>query len=244
VKVVGAAALAAFVLAGASTNAAERAFPGKNGAIVFVSDRTSPREPEIYAVGVDGSERQNLTRAAGWDSRPLPSPDGTRILFRSVHEGVPAVFVMNADGTGRRFLTGGENPAWAPDSRRVAFENCCGWVAVLDLETGEARLLKQGRLPAWSPDGTRIAFVAGSEVRIVRADGSGERRLAADVVLAGVLAFPPRWSPDGTRLAIAAGPGDANRIATSSDIWIVGADDGSAHALGVGPSAVCAELVA
>jgi TolB protein len=229
VKVVGAAALAAFVLAGASASAAERAFPGANGRIVFVSDRTEPRAPEIYSVGIDGRGRRNLTRTPEWDSEPQLSPDGRRILFQSVHEGRPGIFVMNADGGGRRLVTGGDNPAWAPDSRRIAFENCCGWVAVRDLDTGEARLLKQGRLPAWSPDGRTIAFLGaanGWPVHVVGVDGNGERRLAPGLAPGFSGRHRPAWSPDSVRIAFAGGPTDQYGSATASDLYVVRVADG------------------
>ena len=60
----------------AAADGASEAFPGRNGLIVFASDRTAPREPEIYAAELDGGALRILTRNAGWDSRPLPSPDG------------------------------------------------------------------------------------------------------------------------------------------------------------------------
>jgi TolB protein len=237
VKVVGAAAFAALVLAGASASAAERAFPGRNGRIVFVSDRTSPIVPEIYAVGLDGRGRRNLTRNTSWDSAPLPSPDGTRVLFRSDRQGGPELWLMDADGRAPRLLGTGEHPTWAPDGRRIAFEDGRGGIAVRDLESGTVSTVARGSLPAWSPDGARIAFVFagfGPELHVVRPDGSDQAHLAHGVVLAGVLVHPPVWSPDGRRLAIAGGAPDSYRSASSSDLWVVRADNGVQRALVLG----------
>ena len=57
------------------------------------------------------------------------------------------------------------------------------------------------RSPVWSPDGRRIAFTSrregNSEVYVVNADGSGQRRLTRNA--AGD--FGPTWSPDGRKIA-------------------------------------------
>jgi Tol biopolymer transport system component len=238
VKVVGAAALAALVLAGASASAAERAFPGRNGRIVFVSDRATPLRPEVYAVPVAGGRPANLTRNAAWDSAPLPSPDGTRILFGSDRQGHAGLWVMGAAGGPPRLLGTGERPAWAPDGRRVAFEDGRGQIAVLEVESGALRTLVRGSLPAWSPDGARIAFVGvgrGPELHVVSGDGEGERRLAPGAVLSGVIVRPPAWSPDGTRIAFAGGGADANGSAASSDLYVARVSDGAASVLVRGP---------
>ena len=53
--------------------------------------------------------------------------------------------------------------------------------------------------PQWSPDGTELAVAigpfGGTEVIVVKADGSGQRVLATDQ------ATNPTWSPDGKRVA-------------------------------------------
>jgi TolB protein len=55
--------------------------------------------------------------------------------------------------------------------------------------------------PDWSPDGARILYVSNAtgrfQVWVMRADGSGQRRLVADPRFD---AFVPRWSPDGRQL--------------------------------------------
>ena len=54
------------------------------------------------------------------------------------------------------------------------------------------------RDPVWSPDGRKIAFVRNnSEIYVMNADGSGQRRLARHAALY----FAPAWSPDGRKLA-------------------------------------------
>jgi TolB protein len=228
VKVVGAVALAALVLAGASASAAERAFPGGNGRIVFASNRAENLQAEIYAVDVDGTERRNLTRSLGeFDNAPVVSPDGRTILFRRSRDNFQGIWAMDANGDGQRPLVDGALPAWSPDGTRIAFVDSRSRVSVVDVAGGEPRPLVEGTLPAWSPDGASVAFVAGFTVRVVDADGRNARRIAPELVLAGVISHAPAWSPDGTRIAFVGGEPDANGLARSSELYVADVERGS-----------------
>ena len=217
------AALAIAVVAPAGADGAREGFPGRNGLVVFASDRAIPSSPEIYAAAVDGGAPRNLTRSQGWDSGPLPSPDGRWIAFRA--EGL-GITLMRSDGSGRRALVDGESPSWSPDSRSLAFADLRGRIAVVDVETAAVRTLAEGHLPAWSPDGRHIAFHRGPRLHVVRAEGGEVRHLAQGMVLSGVLARPPAWSPDGSRLAFAGGEDDGNGFARMSEIHVVRVADG------------------
>ena len=108
------AALAATLLV---VSPAYGAFPGKNGRIAFSAD-TGPQQV-IFSIDPDGS---GLT-ALGPGFSPAWSPDGTKIAFSYLDNSrFSQVFVMNADGSGRRQVTttqpGGSNPTWSPDEGR------------------------------------------------------------------------------------------------------------------------------
>ena len=100
--------------------------------LAFTSSRDGdpgdgPRNPEIYAMAADGAGQVNLTNHPGADSRPVWSPDGSKIAFVSTRQDgfTHDVFVMDADGSNQVNLTGGSpfdtEPDWSPDGRRIAF---------------------------------------------------------------------------------------------------------------------------
>ncbi len=186
-----AAALIALLLA----PAAHATAPGGDGRIAFAADG------EIWTMQADGGGLRNVTRSAEVESDPSWSPDG-RIAFV---RGYGSVHVMDADGSGQRFLASGRTPAWSPDGRSIVLTEDADQLVVRSPEGLVQRRLGQGWSPAWSPDGRRLAYVrpesyglSSWEIRTMDADGSDDRPLVAP-------RFPGygslSWSPDGGRLA-------------------------------------------
>jgi len=90
------------------------------------------RNRGLYTINVDGSGLRKLTGTPGYDGdaywatpAPVWSPDGRKIAFAASHDGDSEVYVMNANGTGRRNLTRSAgfdgDPHWSPDGRRLLF---------------------------------------------------------------------------------------------------------------------------
>jgi hypothetical protein len=62
--------------------------------------------------------------------------------------------------------------------------------------SGDRLLVHGGFEPSWSPDGERLAYARGSDLCVVRADGTHRRcETLTDVVA------DPTWSPDGRWIA-------------------------------------------
>jgi len=107
------------------------------------------------------------TSAERW---PMPSYDGSRLLFVSNRTGRSQVWVADADGSNLRQLTSFdgrqlERPKWSPDGSRIAlstfFEQHLA-VHVIDVATGRisslAPVADHEQLLDWSPDGEWIYY--------------------------------------------------------------------------------------
>ena len=61
---------------------------------------------------------------------PIWERDGTKIAFASLRNGNAQIYVMNADGTGAKRLTNGNDsnlaPAWSKDGTKIAFDRALG----------------------------------------------------------------------------------------------------------------------
>ena len=88
--------------------------------------------------------------------------------------------------------------------------------------SGERRL-SDGAAPSWSPDGKKIAFVRGG-LRVMNADGSGERELTHNTAVSPV--FAPAWAPDGRKIAFVS-PGNG---AMEMEIYVMNADGSTQNA--------------
>jgi TolB protein len=171
----------------------------------------------LLVMDADGSHKMPLTQGY----QPAWSADGTQIAYavqsNTLTGGVPTrLYVMNADGTGRRAVTSGpcdSYPAWAPNgmivfARTVKPAKCVGGFdavfAVNPDGSGLVRLTTGQSFgnPSLSPDGTRIVIQDEKRHRVVILQLYG----ASTVTL-----FPndfgdwsqTAWSPDGGAIALA-----------------------------------------
>lgn len=148
------------------------------------------------------------------EEAPDWSPDGTRIAFTSHRSGSSDIWVVDADGTDVRDLTGDAvaldtSPDWSPDGARIVFgsdrdsEPRAGGdlYSIRPDGNGLRRLTTQGQNygPVWSPDGRLIAFNSqrdgNSELYVMNPDGTDQRRLTFEPRPDGI----PAWMPCGAR---------------------------------------------
>jgi Tol biopolymer transport system component len=168
---------------------------------------------QVYIVNPDGTGLARLGRG----ENPSWSPDHATIVFELNN----TLFIMNADGTSARALTGvsGDRSAsFTPDGKQVVFAhvNAKGQSDLFTVNadgTNRQPLVKTANIsetaPRVSPDGTKLAYVSErrGETDIVVMDMTTGRR-------AVVVADPnpqlfPTWSPDSKRLAFTTSSGNA-----------------------------------
>lgn len=142
---------------------------------------------------------------------PAWSPDGKWLSYESDADGTFAIYVVSADGTGRRKLTSGAandvQASWSPDGQRLVFSSNRGGVDQLFTmrpDGAEQRLLSASDTrdfyATYSRDGKLILFGAQHprnrmlySVGVVGADGAN-RRILTDSTAS---AEGPRWTRDG-----------------------------------------------
>jgi len=148
------------------------------------------------------------------------SPDSSNIVFSPNGLGIVNV----ASGRVRRLGLSGNNPAWSPDGRSIAYGVGAQLFTTNVLGRPSPRQLTQ--LPRfsvgsidWAPDGQTIVFDGPDSIYTVRADGSQLTRLEAGGRGSGPGA--PSWSPDGTKILYFNTPGKPGRF--TAEVWTMDA---------------------
>lgn len=184
----------------------------KDGAFVVYAS-SDEGDPDLYSLSLQGAKTtpQRLTWSRGEDSGPAVSPDGSRIAFLSVREGVQRIALMARDGSEPRLLRASlgqgtvaeRDPVWSPDGSALAWveqQKDRALLRVTELADGRDSVRLEGlardELPVWSPDGRFVAFSSerdrNVDVYLVARAGGPLRR----VTTAPAPDWLPRWAPD------------------------------------------------
>ena len=133
---------------------------------IFVMQSTDGREPTLAKSR--RRETAPLATSGAEERSPRWSPDGKAIAYL-IDRG--DLWLMNADGTGKKELVKGPNVGsfdWSPDSRWIAFQQESGfWISdiyVVSVNSGVVnnitRHVSTDDSPLWSEDGKRILFTS------------------------------------------------------------------------------------
>jgi Tol biopolymer transport system component len=181
--------------------------------IALTTDRAG--DSDIYAMDADGTHVRQLTRSPRFDGAGQFSPDGRKLLYYRNQSGV---WVMNANGSGKRNLTAGDPGfnapgGWAPDGRRILFtSNRDGndEVYVMNADgSGQRNLVaapsSEEFAGLWSPNGRTILFTSDRdgnwEIYAADADGRNSRNVTRSPGIDGRNGY--LWSPDSRRIVFA-----------------------------------------
>ena len=208
---------------------AEPALSPDGRSVAFVSNRDG--NYNIYVTLIHGGNLVEVTHDPNMKSRPMWSPDGTRLAYGRLNDSeLPDIWEVPAlGGTPRRLILNASDPAWSPDGHSIAYENMADnsiWVSDASGENARlvASLLKtQWRYtePRFSPDGREIAFVKRSngpygELEVADLASGKVQQLTND----GALALSPAWSPDSRFIYFASSRGG------TMNIWKIAAEGG------------------
>ncbi len=175
--------------------------------IAMVGSRGGKKD--LYMCGMDGNDLVQLTRDGTPCLAPNWFPDGTALVYTSMHRKFPDVYRINLRTLSRTAISShpgiNAGASISPDGREMALalsKDGNPELYVKDLAGGALRRMTTTRQaaeasPSWSPDGRELAYVSDSsgspQVYVIRRDGSGSRR----ITLRGSENVSPDWGPDG-----------------------------------------------
>ena len=121
---------------------------------------------DLATILPDGTHLKRVTTGGGYTYASF-SPDGMSILHRRVRGELSQIFIMKADGSDDRNISGESKldgwPAWSPDGKRVIFSrrvNDRFQLFVMNRDGSNVRQLTDAAgefvNPRWSPDGAKI----------------------------------------------------------------------------------------
>ena len=186
---------------------------------------------DIYTLPIAGGRATRISGGMPFEVQPRFSPDGSQIAFTSDRGGGDNIWIMNADGSGRRQLTKESftllnNPSWSADGKYVAARkhfttgrslgtgeiwlyHIGGGNGVQLVERPNPQFQKELGEPAFTPDGSAIYFSRNTTPGNIfeYAQNSNEQ----------VFAIEKYELKTGERTVVAGGPGGAVRPAPSPD---------------------------
>jgi TolB protein len=165
-------------------------------------------DPELFTSDITGGSLKRITYSAGVDTSPVWNPKtGQQVAFVSDRGGLPAIYLMNADGSNTEKLSLPDmgysiDPAWSPNGQLLAFSwrRPSGNYDIYVMEVATRQIVELTRdagrneRPWWAPDGRHLVFestrTGNRQIWTMLADGSQPRQLTFEGHNES-----PNWSP-------------------------------------------------
>ncbi|HEX7571432.1 MAG TPA: LpqB family beta-propeller domain-containing protein [Verrucomicrobiae bacterium] len=164
--------------------------------------------PDIYYHSLTSGQRRVVAGYSGLNTSAAVSPDGAKVAMVLSKAGRPNIWVCNADGTGLKQITHGDedsSPTWSPNGDWICFAtkpSSRRRLAKVPAGGGPVQYLNTAGVsgptePDWSPDGKWIAFTSQTrddfDICVMPVDGS----LPPAVLVGGQ---NPSWAPNSRTL--------------------------------------------
>jgi len=174
----------------------------------IIASRTEGGDSDIVILSTDGVIQRRLTQPnRAIDVSPVPSPDGSQVVFCSDRSGGPQIYKMGIDGSNQKrisfvnsnFCT---SPAWSPTRDKIAFVcRADGNFQIFVSDINGENVLQltssgSNEDPEFSPDGRYLTFSStyfggGYNIAIMRTDGTSIKQVSK----ARGGDFEPAWGP-------------------------------------------------
>jgi Tol biopolymer transport system component len=164
--------------------------------IAFFSNRQQGKDElpislQIYVMNANGTAQRRVTHEGpALEYKPSWSPDGSQLVFQSrpeIDPGVHSLYVIGADGKGRKRITNGQfddaSPEWSPDGKLLVYSQSIASykfyrervegegrsirasadIVVYNIEDGTITPVTQNKFndfdPSWNADGSEVYYL-------------------------------------------------------------------------------------
>ncbi len=245
------------LLSDAKENVTEYALSPDQRSTVYVT-QSENLENRIWLVDVESGDRRILSDCRNAQcSRPVWSPDGTRIVYEYTRlsgdnqTGLATLWWVDIASSEAKPLfqeaqLPGSNPRWSPDGKWLSYATS-EEIRLYHLETGESHAIKSTIAPAanWSPDGKKVLYRD-----VIPQDGLFITQLFVyDLSSRAVINISPNsnyenlsatWSPDGEWIAVVRRP---LSVPWGDQIWVMRANGSEARVLTDTPDTLHSDLI-
>ena len=164
---------------------------------------------DIFKADADGSRITRLTDAPGYDAEATVSPLGDKIVFTSLRDGDPELYLMNIDGSGQQRLTfakGYDGGAFfTPDGKQLIYRASR---PKSDKELQDYNdLVQEG-----------LVRPTALELFLINVDGTGMQQITN----LGKASFAPFMHPDGNRIIFSSNINSPN--GRNFDLYMINKD--------------------